>query len=157
MAGLISSVFGKKNKKRENNIDAPGRTFNKIITGMYFGCEDKNADQSRVAEAKQKKIDQIKELELKPMFTRYFYLEEVEDYTTTDPLSVHVVFQKEVSPENHNMVHVTELSFIVKFEDFEEFEQMVGLSLFNDFRQLSYEEDPDTFKGRDRRLDERAV
>ena len=124
---------------------------------MYFGCEDKNADQSRVAEAKQKKIDQIKELELKPMFTRYFYLEEVEDYTTTDPLSVHVVFQKEVSPENHNMVHVTELSFIVKFEDFEEFEQMVGLSLFNDFRQLSYEEDPDTFKGRDRRLDERAV
>ncbi|PHS32884.1 MAG: hypothetical protein COA92_05945 [Sulfurovum sp.] len=155
MAGLLNGVFGKKIKKNESKQDAPGRTFNKVITSMYFGCDDENTDEIRVAEVKQKKIDQIKELELKPMFTRYFYLEEVDDYTTAEPVSVHVVFQKEVSPEHHNMIHVTELSFIVRFEEFEEFEQMAGINLFNDFRQLSYEEDPDTFKGRDRRVDER--
>ena len=155
MAGILNNLLGKKTKK--NKTDAPGRTFKKIITGKYFGSEYENADKERVQELKEKKIEQIKELELQPMFTRYFYREEVEDYTTAQPLSVHVVFQKEVSPENHNMVHVTELSFIVKYDEFEEFEQMAGVSLFHDFRQLSYEETPDTFVGRDRRSGERDL
>ncbi len=150
MIKILKSIFGKS--KRENNTtDAPGRTFNKVLTGKYFGCEDVNADATHVAKAKQKKIDQIHELNLQPMYSRYTFEKGEDDFTTSQPSFVHVVFQKEVSPEHRNMVHVTEISFIVKYEDFEEFEKMAGVSLFNDFRQLSNEESPETFKGRDRR------
>ena len=154
MLTVIKNIFGKKTYKNAST-DAPGRTFNKVLTGKYFGCEDLDADPKRIAEAKQKKIDQIKELELKPKFTRYLYEDMVENHAVAKPISVQVTFQKEVSPEHHNMVHITEVSFIVNYEDLNEFEQMAGVSLFDDFRQLSSEEITASFEGIDRRNDNR--
>ena len=154
MLTVIRNIFGKKTYKNAST-DAPGRTFKKVLMGKYFGCEDVDADPKRIAEAKQKKIDQIKELELKPKFTSYFYQDIVENHAVAQPISVQVTFQKEVSPERHNMVHITEVSFIVNYEDFDEFEEMSGVRLFDDFRQLSNEEITASFKGVDRRNDTR--
>ena len=149
MIETIKKLFGKK-KEEEHTPNPPGRTFKRILTGRYFGCEDINADEETVAKAKQEKIDQIKELDLKPMFLRYSYkstgkkeiLEEKEK-----PVSVDVAFQKEVFAENWNMVHVTEISFTVYYDEFDEFEKMSGVSLKDDFRDLT----STTFNGKDRR------
>ena len=163
MLEIFKRLFGKK--KEEKYIpDPPGRTFNRVVTGRYFGCEDVNADESRVAQAKQKKIVQIAELGLIPMFTRYSY----EDTSTNikgtqtgenhpDPKvsSVHVVFQKEVTSEKWNMTHVTEISFIVNRSDFEEFEKMSGVSLSDDFRDLSSNGNSTAYKEKERRKKKR--
>ena len=83
--------------------------------------------------------NQINELELVPMFVRYTYKETNRDDTQEEshPVSVHVSFQKEVFAEKWNMVHVTEISFTVNYEDFYEFEKMSGVSLTDDFRNLT--------------------
>ena len=107
-------------------------------------------DESRIAESKQRKIDQIAELELIPMFIRYSY-----ENTNGKISSVHVVFQKEVLAEKWNMVHVTEISFIVNSTDFDEFEQMSGLSLNNDFRDLTSKDKSTPYRGKERRKEKR--
>ncbi|HEY9190586.1 MAG TPA: hypothetical protein VIM88_06935 [Sulfurovum sp.] len=134
MIRTLKNLF-KTNKEEEYVSSPPGRTFNRVLTGRYFGCENKNADAITIAEAKKEKIEQIKELELKPKFVRFSY-----DPARTDkhaPVSAYVAFQKEVYAENWHMVHVTELAFTVFRDDFEEFEEMAGVSLTQDFQDLS--------------------
>ena len=149
MIEIIKSLFGKK-KEEEYVPDPPGRTFNKVLTGRYFGCEDENAEECEVTKAKQGKIDQIKALELIPMFTRYTY-KGTQDEEKQEAISVHVVFQKEVPSERQSMTHVTEISFIVNRADFEEFETMAGVSLKDDFRDLTDTGNGTAFKGKERR------
>lgn len=152
MIEMLKKVFGKK-QDEEYVPDPPGRTFNKVLTGRYFGCEDINADETTIAKAKQEKIDQISELELVPMFVRYTYEETNKNSTQEEnhPISAHVAFQKEVFAEKWNMVHVTEISFTINYEDFNEFEKMSGFSLTDDFRDLTATQ----FNGRDRRKEKR--
>jgi hypothetical protein len=155
MIEILKNLFRKK-KEEEYVQNPPGRTFKRILTGRYFGCEDPNADENKVAEAKQEKIDQIHELELVPMFIRYSYdgrKKKGTDSEETHPTSVHVTFQKEVFAKNWNMVHVTEISFIVNYSDFEEFEKMSGFYLNDDFRDLT----STTFHGEDRRKETRKL
>ena len=163
MIKIFKSLFG---KKEEYVPDPPGRTFKRIETGKCFGCEDVNADESRIAQSKQRKIDQIAELELIPMFIRYSYEDTNKNNSSSqaeehhpDPIvsSVHVVFQKEVFAEKWNMTHVTEISFTVNRSDFDEFEKMSGVSLSGDFRDLSSEENNGEFKGKERRKGRREA
>jgi predicted N-acyltransferase len=115
-------------------------------------------DESRIAEAKQRKIDQISELELIPMFIRYSYKNKIETHTednNSEISSAHVVFQKEVLAEKWNMIHVTELSFVVNNADFDEFEKMSGFSLNDNFRDLTAEEKNQPYKGKERRQEKR--
>lgn len=153
MIEIIKSLFGKK-KAEEIIPDPPGRTFKRILTGRYFGCEDVNADENSIARAKQEKIDQINELGLLPMFLRYSY-DDTKKRTSQEeenhPVSVHVAFQKEVFAEKWNMVHITEISFTVYYADFDEFEKISGFSLTDDFRDLSSTK----FNGKDRRKEKR--
>ena len=149
MIERIKSLFRKK-KEEEEISNPPGRTFNRVLTGRYFGCEDPNADEGAIAEAKQEKIDQIKELEMVPMFIRYSYDKTKRSDSNIEdehPTSAHVAFQKEVFAQKWNMVHVTEISFTILYDDFEEFEKMAGVSLNDDFRDLT----STTFNGKDRR------
>ncbi len=165
MIKIFKSLFG-KNKEKEYVEDPPGRTFKRVETGSCFGCADKNADESSIAKAKQRKIDQISELELIPMFTRYSYedtsknksgIPAKEHHPDPNVSSVHVVFQKEVFAEKWNMTHITEISFTVDHSDFEEFEKMSGVNLNEDFRDLSSEENNTAFKGKERRIEKRSV
>lgn len=165
MIKIFKSLFGKK-KEKEYVPDPPGRTFKRIETGKCFGCEDVNADESRIAQSKQRKIEQIAELELIPMFTKYSYEDISKNKSDTqaeehhpDPIvsSVYVVFQKEVFAEKWNMTHVTEISFTVNRSDFNEFEKMSGVSLSDDFRDLSSEGNNAAFKGKERRKNKREA
>ena len=154
MIEMLKNLFA-KNKEEEIIPDPPGRTFKRILTGRHFGCEDVNADEDSIAKAKQEKIDQINELELTPMFLRYTY-DDTKKGTSEEennPTSVHVSFQKEVFAEKWNMVHITEISFTVYYADFDEFEKMSGVSLADDFRDLS----STTFNGKDRRKEQREA
>ncbi len=151
----LKKLFGKK-KEQPYVPNPPGRTFNRVLTGRYFGLEDVNADKDAIATAKQEMIDQIKELELVPMYIRYAYDSKKNkrfDAEEDHPTSAHVAFQKEVFAEKWNMVHVTEISFTVLSADFEEFEKMAGVSLSDDFRDLT----STTFNGNERRKDKRKV
>ncbi len=156
MLDIFKRLVGKK-KEEEYIADPPGRTFNKVVTGKYFGCEDINADENRIVQAKKKKIDQIAELELVPKFTRYSYEDIVKHHPDPEASSVHVVFQKEVSAQKGNMTHITEISFIVNRSDFDEFEKMSGLSLRDDFRDLSSNENSTVYNGKDRRKKKRDI
>ena len=153
MIEMLKNLFD--NKREEEYVPAPpGRTFNRVLTGRYFGCEDVNADEDSIAKAKQEKIGQINELELVPMFVKYTYKDTNKKESHTEenhPMSAHVAFQKEVFAEKWNMVHVTEISFTVYYADFDEFEKMSGVSLTDDFRDLS----STTFNGKDRRKEKR--
>ena len=162
MIEILKSLFGKKNKV-EYTPDPPGRTFNRILTGKYFGCNDIDANESCIIEAKQNKIDQITELELTPMFIRYSYkdINEKEIQTNDDhPISyassAHIVFQKEVSGQRGQMTHITEISFIINRSEFNEFEKMSGVSLSNDFRDLTVHHKT-AFNGEDRRKKRRVT
>ncbi len=155
MIDILKKLFGKKKEQPEIQ-NPPGRTFNRVLTGRYFGLEDVNADEDAIATAKQEMIDQIKELELTPMFIRYAYDRKKNknfDTEADQPTSAHVAFQKEVFAEKWNMVHVTEISFTVLSADFEEFEKMAGVSLHHDFRDLS----STTFNGEERRKEKREA
>ncbi len=138
MIEMFKNLFGRK-KEKEYVPDPPGRTFKRIDTGKYFGCEDKNTDENQILKAKQRKLDQITELGLIPMFLRYSYRNTGKDKKESGPevTSAHVVFQKEVTAEKWNMTHVTEISFTIEYSDFDEFEKMSGVSLDNDFRNLT--------------------
>jgi len=147
MIKLFKRLLGIK-EEREVVADPPGRTFKRILTGEYFGCKKNETDTSKIAQAKQSKIDQIKELELVPMFIRYTYRQE-------STFSAHVAFQKEVHAEKWNMTHITEISFTIYSDEFNEFEQMSGIRLNEDFRDLTAYDNVDTFNGAERRKEKR--
>lgn len=150
MIKTIINIFTKK-KKKETTPDPPGRTFKRVLTGRYFGCEDVTADVAKITQAKKEKIDQIRELELKPMYIRYAY-ENTKDQTHDKKIiSAHVAFQKEVLAQKWNMLHVTEISFTINYEDFDEFEQMSSVSLSKDFRDLTPNGDTPIYQGEERR------
>ena len=65
------------------------------------------------------------------------------------------VIKKEVLAKKWNMVHVTEISFIVHYLDFEEFEKMSGVNLNDDFRDLTSETKNTSYKGKERRKEKR--
>jgi len=148
MIRLFKKLFGVEEKCEEAE-DAPGRTFKRILTGDYFGLRNPDADAETIRIAKQDKIDQIRELGLVPKFLRYARKRRVDGQGETEITAAHVVFQKEEYDEKLNMVHVTEISFIVPKEEFEEFERMAGVSLESDFRNLY--EDEGLYKGKERR------
>ena len=153
MIEMLKNLFTKK-QETEYVPDPPGRTFNRVLTGRCFGCEDANADETTIVAAKQEKVDQINELELVPMFVRYTYEDTNENDIQEEekhPISAHVSFQKEVFAEKWNMIHITEISFTVYYDEFDEFEKMSGVSLTEDFRDLS----ATTFNGKDRRKENR--
>jgi len=152
---MIKSLFAKK-KKKEYVEDPPGRTFKRIDTGRYFGCERAVTDESRIAKAKQHKIDQIKTLELAPMFVRYSYKKSNTSEESPKIISAHIVFQKEVLAKKWNMIHVTEVSFTVHADEFEEFEKMVSVSISKDFRDLSAKEKKEPYQGEERRKEQRT-
>lgn len=147
MINIFKKLFGIKEDK-EVVVDPPGRTFKRILTGDYFGCEKSETDKHKIAQAKQNKIDQIKEYDLAPMFIRYTH---IQDSIT----SAHVAFQKEVHAKKWNMTHVTEISFTIYSDEFDEFEQMSGVHLREDFRDLTAYENEDVYKGEERRKEKR--
>lgn len=144
MIKKLKNLLAKK-KEAEVIPDPPGRTFKRVLTGRYFGCEDSTADDSKITEAKKEKIELINELELLPMFVRFTYGSAQPE--KDQPVAADVAFQKEVLAENWNMVHVTEISFTILSDDFEEFERMSGVSLKHDFKDLTSV----THYGKDRR------
>ncbi|MDM5271573.1 hypothetical protein PGH07_05250 [Sulfurovum sp. zt1-1] len=151
MIGLIKKLFGKIEEK-EFIPDPPGRTFKRVPTSKYFEGEYPPEELENIAKAKQNKIDQIKALELAPKFLRYTFKHNNNEEIT----AAYVVFQKEIFDEKWNMVHVTEVSFCVQSTDFEEFENMSGISLQNDFRDLSQINNK-TYNGEERRREEREL
>lgn len=144
------NFFKKLFSKKEETIipEPPGRTFNRIITSKYFGCDDENsnADAEQIAKMKQSKIDQITEFGLEPRFLRY-------TFTTngSEIASVDVVFQKETTSQRGSMIHVTELAFTVRQEDINEFEKMANVNLEDDFRNLTDHK----YNGTERRKEKR--
>ncbi len=141
MLQFLKNLFSPK--KQTKDINAPGRTFKRILTGEYFGYKDDTLyDSSQVKKAKQRKLNQIKELSLSPYYIRYTYDATSKNSEIDKIKTAYVVFQKEVFAEKWNMVHVTEISFTIYANDFQEFEEMSGYSLTNDFRDLtSYNKD----------------
>jgi hypothetical protein len=102
------------------------------------------------AKSKQDKIDKIKELDLKPMFVRYSF----DRISPENIISAYVVFQKEEHVASRNMIYITEISFNVKQADFKAFESMSGVSLEQDFRDLTDINDT-TYEGKERRKEKR--
>jgi hypothetical protein len=147
MIKVFKRLFGRQ-EEEQIVADPPGRTFKRVLTGDYFGCEKNETDISKIRQAKQSKISQIKELELVPMFIRYTFIKE-------SIVSAHVAFQKEVHNKKWNMTHVTEISFTLYSDDFSDFEQMTDVKLSEDFRDLTTYENDDTYKGIERRKEKR--
>lgn len=137
-------------EEKEVVSDPPGRTFKRILTSDYFGCEKNETDREKIAQSKQNKLDQINELELVPMFIRYTFKQE-------SIVSAHVAFQKEVHNKKWNMTHVTEVSFTLFSDEFKEFEQMLNVRLSEDFRDLTVYTDEDAYKGVERRKEKRKI
>jgi hypothetical protein len=123
--------------------DPPGRTFKRILTGDYFGFKKCTSDVSLQNVEKQKKIEQIKTHALQPKYINY-------TYQGTEVISAHVAFQKEVLAEKWNMLHITEISFTIYANDFEEFEEMSKVCLETDFRDVSVKSS-DGYQGQERR------
>lgn len=147
--GLLKRIFGKK-EKHKNEEEAPGRTFKRILTGDYFGLRNPDADAEAVHRAKKEKIRLIEELGLKPVYLRYRLGKEAEEPPRKEDIeAAYVAFQKEEYDPKLNMVHVTEISFIVSKDEFEQFEKMAGVSLEKDFRNLY--DNGKAYEGVDRR------
>ena len=144
MLKAIKSMFTGK-KEEEVITDPPGRTFKRVLTGDYFVCEAPGADAAEIEESKQNKIEQIQSLGLEPKFVRF-------TYKKNEVVSAHVAFQKEIFAKKWNMIHITEISFAVREKNFEEFEKMAGVSLKDDFNDLTEVD----YNGEERRKEERA-
>ena len=146
MLNFFKNIFSKKEETPEPEV--PGRTFNRIITSKYFGCDEENStsDAEQIAKMKQSKINQINEFELEPKFLRYTYSKDGGEIE-----SAYVVFQKETTSQRGSMIHVTELAFTVRHHDFTEFETMAKISLEQDFRDLSNHQ----YNGEERRKEKR--
>jgi len=146
MINIFKRLLGVEEEKVVS--DPPGRTFKRILTGDYFGCEKNETDSNKIAQAKQSKIKQINELSLLPMFIRYTYIKE-------SIVSAHVSFQKELHNKKWNMIHITEISFTLYSNDFKEFEQMSGVRLSENFRDLTTYKNDDDYMGKERRKEKR--
>ena len=148
MLNFFKKLFSEKEVEVEP--ERPGRTFNRIITSRYFGCDEKNSssDAEKIAKMKQSKIDQINEFGLEPKFLRYSYSPD-----GTEIESAYVVFQKETTSQRGSMVHVTELAFTVRSHNFAEFEKMANVSLEKDFRDLTDHK----YDGKERRKETRDL
>ena len=140
--------------KEEEPKESVGRTFNRILTSKYFGLENDDADRALALELKKKKVDQIKALGLTPKFARYLYEKELESYTNEQPIALQVSFQKERYSQKRQMLHVSEMAFIVKLENFKEFEKMFNLSIEKDFIHLAPE---GSYQGEERRKTTRTL
>ena len=150
MLALVKKLLGKREPYRYEP-DPPGRTYKKILTGQYFGgTTPHHNEQTRLA-SKENKIRLINEHQLLPATVRYTYKKEFDDtlYKVSndqkDILSAYVVFQKEVFDEKWNMVHITELSFILYPHEFYEFESMANVSLKENFKDLTAFQDSEHF------------
>ncbi|RLA71254.1 MAG: hypothetical protein DRG09_00780 [Epsilonproteobacteria bacterium] len=154
MIKIIKKLFT-ETKEKKYTPDPPGRTFKRILTGRYFGCEDVTADAAKIAQAKQYKIDQIRELELMPMYVKYTYKKTKEADHDKEIISAYVAFQKEVLAKKWNMIHVTEISFTINHDDLDEFEQMSGVMISKDFRDLTPNNDTPSYQGEERRKNKR--
>ena len=152
MINLFKSILGLSPKQKSED-DTPGRTFKRILTGDYFGLRNPVATPDMIKKAKQDKIDKIKELGVKPMFLRYARKKKPGSDEETIS-AAHVVFQKEEYDDKLHMIHVTEISFIVSRDEFEEFEQMAGVKLKEDFKDL-YEVEK-AYDGEERRTKPRS-
>jgi len=53
MINIFKRLLGIK-EEQEVVTDPPGRTFKRILTGEYFGCEKNETDTNKIAQAKQK-------------------------------------------------------------------------------------------------------
>ena len=148
MLNFLKKLFSKEEEIAEP--EQPGRTFNRIITSKYFGCDNENssADAEQVAKMKQSKIDQINEFGLEPRFIRYTYSPD-----GTEIESAHIVFQKETTSQRGSMIHVTELAFTIRRDDFDEFEKMANVSFESDFRDLTDLK----YNGKERRKEKRDL
>jgi len=147
MFNILNKLFPIKNEPKIL-VNPPGKTFKKILTGEYFGCKDGVTDKVKIAKAKKDKINLIKDNELLPMYIRY-------SYKNDSISSAYVVFQKEIHAKKWNMLHVTELSFIIRFSNFDEFEKMSGFKLSKDFRDLTSSGNNDDYKSNGRRKEKR--
>ncbi len=149
MLGLLKRFFGKR-EEHEKEEEVPGRTFKRILTGDYFGLYNPDADEDAVQQAKEDKIRQIEALGLKPVYLRYRLKRGAGASRQKEDIeAAYVAFQKEEYDPKLNMVHVTEISFIVFRDEFEQFETMAGVSLEEDFRHLY--DDGKPYKGVERR------
>lgn len=151
MTKLIKKLFGRKEEK-EFIPDPPGRTFKRVPTSRYFEGEYPPEETESITKAKESKIKQIKTLELLPKFIRYRF----KDNENKEKSAAYVIFQKEIFDEKWNMVHVTEVSFCVKSKDFREFEEMAGVSLHHDFKDLT-QINNETYEGEERRKEKREI
>ncbi len=149
MIAWLKRLFGKEEKVKEE--EKPGRTFKRVLTGDYFGLQNPEASSEDVVAAKQEKIDTIRTLGLKPVFLRYTLKKQILSDGIPKITAAHVAFQSEILDEKWNMVHVTEVSFIVPKEEFEEFEQMAGVRLENDFRDLTEYDGKKLYERQERR------
>ena len=96
MINIVKKYFTKTPK--EDSKTPPGRTFKRILTGEYFGLEKNVTDAVRQKEAQERRIEQIKEHNLKPSHL-------IKYYHHTDIKEIRVAFQKEVLAEKWNMLH----------------------------------------------------
>jgi len=145
---LFSLFLPIKHKKKVLNDTPPGRTFKRILTGEYFGYKEntnKNAQDFQIE--KQNKIDQIKAHQLTPKYIRYSYQSSTN--SSKNITQAYVSFQKEVLAKKWNMLHITEISFIIYAYDFQEFEKMAKVSLEKDFIVL--ESNSQNYQGKERR------
>ncbi len=147
MIGLIRRLLG-NSEQETTEEDKPGRTFKRILTTEYFGLQDPGATQEAIAEAKADKLNKVKEHDLEPKFVRYALKERD---GKKEVIAAHVVFQNELYDKKWHMVHVTEVSFVVPKEEFEEFETMFGVSLQDDFRDLTEYDESKKYRGKERR------
>ncbi len=154
MIKLLKRFFGRAEEGRDEG-DRPARTFKRILTGDYFGLRAADADPHEIQKAKQEKIAQIKALGLSPKFLRYIRQRNDDTFSEESIVAAHVVFQKEEYDEKLQMIHVTEISFIVSKEEFAEFEEMAEVRLKDDFKDL-YEADK-KYDGEERRKSPRPT
>jgi hypothetical protein len=138
-------------KEQAHEEEKPGRTFKRLLTGDYFGLRSPDATPEQIKQAKTDKIETIRRLSLQPVYVRYAVKKNMRTNYKPAVTAAHVVFQKEVLDEKWHMVHVTEVSFIVPVEEFEEFEAMAGVSLAKDFRDLTEYEGGSHYTGKERR------
>jgi hypothetical protein len=154
MVNKIFSMLFKTRHKNISNATPPGRTFKRVLTGEYFGYKQySDKDPQSCLKEKQNKINKIRELNLTPKYIRYTYQKSSDGSQFIK--HAYVSFQKEVLAEKWNMLHVTEISFIVYAYDFQEFEEMANVSLEHDFQILDSQNQP--YKGKERRKKPRKL
>jgi hypothetical protein len=130
----ITDLFYRPEPTREE--EPPGRTFTRVDEGDYFGAADKYASKWKHEKARALKCARIKELGLKPAHARFIKKKRYINGTTREvTVGVIVSFRKERYNERQHMIHVSEMRFFVRAEEFEIFTQMCDVKL-SDFRDL---------------------